>query len=1129
MKLLFKSLFILFLFVMLAFLVYYIVLYKEWEIINGIYIYMMCVLIVILYFLGKYFYKKYKEKMYIKNIIAQDSDKISILNIKETQKKLDKEWYASLNKLTTSLLGVKDDPVHALPWLLVIGNKASDKEPFFKNLELSSIVNDEFVKDESCLWYYLDNIILLSLSDKYINKGYDLKTSKEWEHLLSLVKNTRKKEPINGLLITVSIDDLIDSSIEKINQDTLLIKKRIDEITKKFEVIIPIYIVITKMDQIYGFNETQNYLISKNNNTIIGSTNINIDDSRNLVNDIKNSLSKISNTLYKVEEEAFFSRNSYFDKISYFNKEYKIISNKVNCFVTSIFKDTLYQYVPKFRGIYFLGDKYSESTIRLNSLGDKILGKNLNFNKEAITNLDTNNLIKEIIPQDRNMFSYIKIDKSSYYQVLISLLFTLILISWSVLSYKQNNKILNIIEKYQELRIVNNNFKINNEVLYQRFLYLKSIDSIYNDSFFARFGYKHSHRSIERIKIEFNKSFSHALLKKFDSSVEELVNDNNGNKDYSILIGHLIQDILIQDNILNNKESKIDDISYVQDILNLKVSDNFADEKFLKIYYYFLQKTNDKELLVNRMSIKKKHLFSLLKERNFKFHWLIDKSITKRKNIYLNSYWPDLNTESANKNLFVNSAYTLNGKKNIEEQLKNIKIIFNEEISTLDYSIKEFWNWYDDQFFYQWRYFIKNFNQAFNYYDYSVNRPMLLFSMFAEDNNAYKKLIIDFNKHLEIYKNKFTPPWTKEVSLLNNILVLTAKIGIKNKNTFLDNLELKHEEVKSKLNSKKNKEYSELFNDAILLNNYFISLSKLEFIDSSLTIELDKFFSKDKTSTKLNDVYERLIKLRYSLKDKISDFSYNLVKGPFDFIMHYLLNRQSCFLNEKWKSDVLLESGSIPRKDFNEELFSKNGILKQFINKNLKNYLSSSNGEFYEKKLLEGEYSLEFNKKFLNFINQSKKNTYIDKNEYNILLKAKPLKVNSESKILPYRSSLKIECLDKVFTFNNYNFKSEKYFNWKPSQCGTVEINVEFENAIVKRVYKNKNGFSDFLRDYRNGYKRIEINKNDFFYKKLNNNNVKWINVYFDISNINELLKVNKNIKINIPEEIATCKKGNIL
>lgn len=1128
MKTFLKVLFVIFLCVALALVIYYLTLYNNWPFIKGVYIYCIIIGILIIYLILQKLYLRYKEKLYIKKIIAQDSDKLGSLQIGNIRKTLEKSWYSSLNILTTSLLKTKRDPVHALPWFLVLGGKSSGKSTLLNNVTLNSSIKNELSVRENCSWHYFDNSIILNLTSKYLNKSYDLHISKEWDYLLVLMKKTRKKEPINGIIITISIDDLISKDEDILFRESLLVKKKVDEIISVFDAQIPIYIIVTKMNKIFGFSETQNYVLEKNTQSILGYTNDDYNNTDNINKNIDKSVNYISDNLKELIKELFFQKNKDLDKIIYFSKEFTLLSEKLTNYINSIFDDNLYQYLPKYRGLYLTGI-ISNDFSNLFSLKNELKNKEILNLSMPINISHINNLFKKVIPGDRNIFSFLKLDKQFYFRFFLTVLIALFVTGWFALSYKQNNEILNLVKNYQKAITVQNNFSANTLIMHQKFNYIEDIKALYEDSFFAKYGYRQSENFIGKIESAFNIDFNRVLLSDFDKDITKLVFSKNLNdEEYSIVIAYLLQNIKVHRDIMSNKDFIINDISYVNDIVNFKriVTSDLINHNFLEIYYNFLVTTNDIQFIKDRHDLMEQYLETLLSKRSINLHWLISAPLIKKDDITLYNFWPNLNINPDLDKISINAAFTVEGKEKITKYIELLKEISFHNSAKLNYSITEFWDWYDDLFFDRWSFFLKNFNNTFDYYDYSVNRPMLLFSMFSNEN-AYKKVITYFAEQLKMYENRDIPKWAKEIISLERILKISIKIDNQEKNknnTLIDDIRLKHEETQSKYASKNNEEYAKQYENAILLNNYFKSFTKLEFINNNLSEEISQFFSNDKSTSKLNNVYERLLKLQYSMKDYFGAFAYELIKGPFDFIVNYAINRESCLLNQKWNTEVVLPSKNIEKISLLNKLFADNGLVKNFIQNNLNHYITSDDGVIYERSLTNKLYKIPMTEQFLSFLTKGSSDNYVPKNEYLISIETKPMGINHESTILPFRNELRINCENEIFVLNNYNYKNQKDFIWEPKSCKSVIVTVFFENIIFEKRYEKKNSFLDFVDDIKNGNIRLTLNNLVTNKAIMKNNNLKWVDVHFNLSNYKELLKINNQNKLAIPKRIAQCK-----
>jgi type VI secretion system protein ImpL len=68
-------------------------------------------------------------------------------------------------------------------------------------------------------------------------------------------EKNRSKAPINGLIVIVSIAELVSNSPEKSIKLAKNLRARIQDLTERLEVFSPVYLVFSKMDLIAGFTE----------------------------------------------------------------------------------------------------------------------------------------------------------------------------------------------------------------------------------------------------------------------------------------------------------------------------------------------------------------------------------------------------------------------------------------------------------------------------------------------------------------------------------------------------------------------------------------------------------------------------------------------------------------------------------------------------------------------------------------------------------------------------------------------------------------------------------------------------------------------------------------------------------
>ena len=76
-----------------------------------------------------------------------------------------------------------------------------------------------------------------------------------WTGFLHLLKRYRSRQPLNGVIVAISLSDLSTLSDDERGQHARAVRKRLRELQDELGVRIPVYVLFTKADLIAGFME----------------------------------------------------------------------------------------------------------------------------------------------------------------------------------------------------------------------------------------------------------------------------------------------------------------------------------------------------------------------------------------------------------------------------------------------------------------------------------------------------------------------------------------------------------------------------------------------------------------------------------------------------------------------------------------------------------------------------------------------------------------------------------------------------------------------------------------------------------------------------------------------------------
>jgi type VI secretion system protein ImpL len=175
---------------------------------------------------------------------------------REETEAIRKRMLEAITTIKTSRLGQLsgDAALYELPWYMIIGNPAAGKSTAIANSGLQfPFVDSKIVQGmggtRNCDWFFTTDGILLDTAGRYAINDED---RAEWFGFLGLLKKHRKRAPINGIIIAVSIAELTGSKPEFAIELAKNLRQRVQELTEKLEVHAPVYVVFTKADLITG-------------------------------------------------------------------------------------------------------------------------------------------------------------------------------------------------------------------------------------------------------------------------------------------------------------------------------------------------------------------------------------------------------------------------------------------------------------------------------------------------------------------------------------------------------------------------------------------------------------------------------------------------------------------------------------------------------------------------------------------------------------------------------------------------------------------------------------------------------------------------------------------------------------
>ena len=147
-----------------------------------------------------------------------------------------------------------------LPWYMIIGPPGAGKTTALRQSGLAFPSLDPRTGGglrgvggtRNCDWWFTNDAILLDTAGRYATEADDYD---EWTAFLDTLKKYRPAKPINGVLVAIAVNDLMEISEDQIDAIAKRLRSRIDEVTVRLNMLVPIYVMFTKVDLVAGFVE----------------------------------------------------------------------------------------------------------------------------------------------------------------------------------------------------------------------------------------------------------------------------------------------------------------------------------------------------------------------------------------------------------------------------------------------------------------------------------------------------------------------------------------------------------------------------------------------------------------------------------------------------------------------------------------------------------------------------------------------------------------------------------------------------------------------------------------------------------------------------------------------------------
>ncbi|MCA1246205.1 type VI secretion system membrane subunit TssM [Massilia sp. MS-15] len=308
--------------------------------------------------------------------------------------------------------------LYELPWYMIIGNPAAGKSSAIARSGLRFPIPGNHALQgvggtRHCDWFFTTDGILLDTAGRYSVQDQTQESDRsEWFGFLDLLKKHRARAPINGILIAVSVAELVAGPISATHELAKSLRTRVQELTERLGVYAPVYVVFTKTDLVAGFTDFFADTERTERERIWGAT-LRY-NRRSTPQDVlaffDEHFDELCDGLKEMSLATMGANRSPRMRpgVFTFPLEFAAIKTPLRAFLSTLFEENTYQFKPVFRGFYFTsalqeGHVQDLSSKRVARRFDLVLGERQDGEVAEQSGYFLSELFRQVIFADKDL------------------------------------------------------------------------------------------------------------------------------------------------------------------------------------------------------------------------------------------------------------------------------------------------------------------------------------------------------------------------------------------------------------------------------------------------------------------------------------------------------------------------------------------------------------------------------------------------------------------------------------------------------------------------------------------------------------------------------------------------------
>jgi len=1040
------------------------------------------------------------------------------LEIQQRRRTMQTAWADAIKQLRKAKLRTPGDPVKTAPWYLMIGPPGAGKTAALKNSRLAmpfSEVISGFRKgpgNDSGEWYFLDDAVVIDTPGYFVAQRAP-SDSQAWHTLLQLIRKTRNLPALNGVVVCVPADALLAGGPQQGHDLGINLRQRLGEVMHVLGVRCPVYLLVTRCDQIHGMTRFFQSFPDATFSQAMGALNAQNFDAGAPARFVDTAFHQLREELSRLRMVILGSKYApeLESQALLFPEEFFALKAAVANLVRAAFEPGQQTETAFLRGLYF-------SSAHQEGVAASAFMERLGFSAErqamptANLSLFLRDFFGRILQQDRNLVA-----PTGTAVVLARFTQNAGLGAWALAMVVL--AVLLSISFVRNLSLTRTAFTAlpSSTKMSQEFSgdlatlngFHTALDQLASSNrgwWLPRLGLRQSMHAQEQLQTVYAARYRKAILDPADRALDSALAGLTAASPPERTAGYVdlvAKRIKLLQAAIGGQLAEAEPGSYLAPNFSV-LSGAFAvlaipdSARAMGVdYTAYVTWQQDPRLLEQELAQDKQRIRTVLTREGIGLHWLTDWANLQDNlpEVAGRDFWgPELDAYKKVQ-LRIGKAFTPQGWEAIRQFLADIEAA-NQGDDSMVARREEYKATYRVQYFKAWQDFIANFHQGVGAFAGREQRLQLVARIVGKESPYVRFLtaaqtalqppinlaekpeqIPDWVSALDRYQQLNDPEYQKQIGGGPGVLDKLASKGGKVAKT-----------LKSAVQGGDDKKQLEQDQKAL---PHVLSLQEgLKKIAESaqapqaafqlakdVGLEAESVVGEPKQVVNKNFWDLARIKGYVGRGTPAENVFWQFAARPSENVWAVLLREAETQIQKQWAADVIAQGTGLSGWELVDALQGFSGKVWEFQKSSLDPLLRNVPGRGYEARVLYNA-SINLSPAFLNLLNRGRVGKDALNKPYAVQISALPTDANPEATKKPHETRLIVQCTAGNQELVNHNFPIKKTIQWTPQGCADVVIEVYVGDAILKHIYSGHRGFLHFLSEFGSG--RLILKASDF-------------------------------------------------